>query len=585
MANWSADRVGRWLWPAALLASLAMTGSEFRVVDAVKKQDAAAVKVLLKKHADVNEPQADGATALHWAAHWDDVAIAKLLIGAGANVNAATHLGVMPLSLACTNGGATMVKVLLEAGADANATLPNGETVLMTCARTGNVDAVRSLLSHGADPQRAERERGQTALMWAAGQNHADVVRALLDKGADIHARTKKTQPVQAVGGYGMGSPASSYSAILFAARNNATDALKVLLESGAPINDAASDGTSVLLTATHEGHWELAHLLLANGADPNLGEAGYTPLHWIAGAWETATTGVFGAKPAEYVRRAGLGTGKLELVNDLLAHGADPNARMTKNPPHYGGGGGGSRVEMPGATPFLLAANAGDTPVMKALLAGHADPSLCTDDHTTALMTAAGYGRIPSLSHTTAAEGFAAVKLALALGNDINAANDSGETALHGAAYWGMDDVVQFLVDHGATLNAHNKAGSTPLQLAEGYSDRSTGGNNVSNVSTAELLRKLGGNDGVELHGTVDYVTESCPHLVITLKKEVGMIDPSTGGQGRGISLDVSAETRFDGLQCGDMTNGTKIFVKGVRDMSRGWNGLVQTVEIAPEK
>jgi ankyrin repeat protein len=571
----------------ALLLALPIVGSlegasEAPLADAVQRRDTLATQALLKKHVDVNAPQADGTTALHWAAHWNDISLARQLIAAGAKVDAVTRLGIMPLSLACTDGSAQMVKLLLEVGANAKAALPTGETALMTCARNGTTEPVKLLLAAGADVQATEQERGQTALMWAAARDNADVVRLLIDAGANVNTKTKTLEGSGVAGAGGLRGNAGgafAYSALLFAARNGNTETVKVLLEKGANVNDVASDGASVLLTAVHEGQWELAHLLLAKGADPNIDKSGYTVLHWAVGAWENDITGLTGAKPAEYKRRAALGAGKLELIKDLIAHGANPNTRVVR----FQGGAG--RMELPGSTPFLLAAHAADVDVMRALVAAGADPNLVAKDHTTPLMMAVGYGRAQGKSHASENDSLEAAKLALDLGNDINAANDIGETAMHAAAYWGVDSLVQFLFDHGAKLNPYNKAGSTPMQLAEGFSDRSTGGNNISNPSTAALLKKLGGSDVVELHGTIDYLTDACPHPVITLKREAGMVDPSTGGDGRGISIEGSQQTKFDKLSCADLKGGMRVLIRGGRDMSKGWNGLVQATEIVAEK
>jgi ankyrin repeat protein len=564
-----------WLLPAVVLMTLAASGEELRLVDAVKARNKTMIRALLKQRPDVNAPQLDGTTALHWAAHWGDLQTAQLLIAAGAKVDAVNRLGVMPLSLACVNGDAVMVDALVKGGANTKAALPTGETVLMTCARSGNAAAVTTLLTHGADANAHETERGQNALMWAAAENHPDVVRALIEHGADVNARSAKVA----------GTTVSASTPILFAARNNAADAIRVLLEKGANINDAASDGLSVLLTTMHQGYWELSHTLLALGADPNIASAGYTPLHWICGTWETDLNGMLGVRPDHYKRMAAVGRGKLELVKDLLAHGADPNVHTRKTPPRYGytfAGGGGTRMDWRGATPFILAAHSGEIAVMRALLDAGADPLAKSADHTTALIAAAGYGRTVGETHTSESAGLESTKLALEVGNDVNAANDLGDTPLHGAAYWGKDTIVQFLVDHGAQVNALNKAGASPLQLAEGHSGAGTGGNTYSWPSTAALLRKLGGSDVVEIVAEVDNLSTPCPQPVINFKKAVGMVDPSTGGNSRGIGIETNASTRYAGLTCEDVRPGTRIKIKGVREIEKGWNGLVMASDIA---
>src|ERR1051326_1946170 len=147
------------------------------VADAMKRKDTVAVHSLVDHRANVNEPQPDGATALHWAAYWDDVDSAGVLIRAGADPNAANDYSVNPLMLACNNGSEAMVKVLLAAGANPKAAMPSGETVLMRCARTGSVEPVNLLIAAGADVNAKEKEKGQTALMWAVAQRHAAVAR------------------------------------------------------------------------------------------------------------------------------------------------------------------------------------------------------------------------------------------------------------------------------------------------------------------------------------------------------------------------------------------------------------------------
>src|SRR5882672_9737840 len=221
-----------------------VAGADSRVIDAARRQDPAQVRALLQQRVDVNVPQADGATALHWAAHWSDVDTADLLLRAGANPNALNELGVTPLSLACTNASAAMVQRLLEAGANPNAT---GARVppLMTCARTGSVEAVRALIARKADVNAREAVRDQTALMWAVAQKRADVARILIEGGADVRARSRLSRVV-----VNRANPNDIYTAVvgtvsqggstplLFAARHGDVESAKVLLASGANVND-----------------------------------------------------------------------------------------------------------------------------------------------------------------------------------------------------------------------------------------------------------------------------------------------------------------------------------------------------------
>jgi ankyrin repeat protein len=463
---------------------LTAASADRRVVEAARHQDRDAVRTLLKQHVDVNVPEADGATALHWAAHWDDLSTADLLIRAGANVQAANGYGITPLALACTNGNGEMVALLLKAGADPNAARSTGETPLMTASRSGSLEAVKALLAHGASVDAKEPLEGQTALMWAISERHADVARVLLEHSVDLHARTR-----------------SGFTPLLFAARAGDLSSTRMLLEAGAEANETSSDGTSALLVATVRGHANVAMFLLEHGADPNADRAGYTALHWAAGVWETELNGANGivtqADDGEWNALGGVKAGKLELVKALLAHGANPNARLEKTPPRVGYTqlAVEQRVAgvnaFPGATPFLLAAMAGDIEVMRALAAGGADPRLKTKDETTALMLAAGLGRYLAESRVTEPQALDAVKVIVELGADVNAANESGNTALHGAAQIKANKVIEYLVEHGADVNVANKRGQTPVVL--GDTVRAGSATVASRTSTGDLLRQLG--------------------------------------------------------------------------------------------
>jgi ankyrin repeat protein len=476
-----------------------------RVADAMKRQDAQTVQALVAAAADVNAPQPDGATALHWAAYWDDVPSAQLLIRAKARVNVANENNVTPISLACTNGSAAMVSALVAAGADPNIAQTTGETPLMTCARTGNVDAVNTLLSRGASINAKESLHQQTALMWAVSEQHREVARALVAHGADIHARSSvrgagrpksgvsvAQTPVE-IGTGGSGG----FTALLFAARVGDVDLARMLLENGADVNETAADGSTPLIVAALRGHVAVAKFLLDRGADPNAHGPGYTALHWTAGSWETQLTGPFGIesqRDEEWDAMRGLkGPAKLELLNALLAHGADPNVRLAKEPPRFGYANLRFHVGLAGATPFLLAARVADVEIMRQLAAHGADTSLATNLHTTPLMVAAGIGRVPNESFVTESSTLEAVKLALELGGNVNVADDIGDTALHGAAHIRSAALVRFLADCGAKVNVTNKRGLTPLMIADGAGNSDNPGLG-SGGAAGELLRQLSG-------------------------------------------------------------------------------------------
>jgi ankyrin len=489
--------------PLLVVTNLTAAGaaaSDLRVVEAVKSQDKEAVRLFLKKGADVNTAQADGATALHWAAYWDDRDTADLLIRAGANVNAINDLRVTPLFLASTNGSAAMIDRLLKAGADPNLALSTGETPLMSASRTGNVTAVRLLLMGGANVNATEGSRGQTALMWTVAQGHPQVVQALIEHGADLHARSRVWP--QLVNTEGNAKPTGNlwveqggFTPLLFAARNGDLDSARLLLAAGANVNDTAPAGTSALVVATHSGHGALAALLLDRGADPNAAGAGYTALH------------------------AALLRGDLELVKALLAHGANPNAPVMRGTPvrrlsadwHL-------NRALIGATPYWLAAKFAEPSMMHILAANGADPLFVKDGLTPLMVAIVGnsYGtQIGAASDRRGRPYYAgtldepdpedeervtleAVTVAVELGVDINAADNAGNTALHGAASRRFNTVIQFLAAGGAQLDVKNQRGETPLALAA-TPRRSVDGVNPpvdDGQSTVDLLRKLGARD-----------------------------------------------------------------------------------------
>jgi ankyrin repeat protein len=337
----------------------------------------------------------------------------------------------------------------------------------MTAARTGNIDAVRALLERGADVNARESSEDQTALMWAVSERHGTVARLLLERGADVRARSRRGQ-----------------TALHLAARHGDLDSSRVLLDRGADVNQTASDRLSPLVVASVRDHAALAVFLLERGADPNLSGGGFTALHWAVGLWETELTGPRGidtTRDEEWRALRGVGAGKTELVKALLAHGADPNSTITRAPQRVGFTRGG--LNLVGATPFVVAAAAGDAGLMRRLAAGGADPQLATRDNTTALMAAAGVGRVSAESSVTEGRALEAVRLALELGGDVNAVNTAGDTALHGAAATGAGAVVKLLVDRGAALNVKNKRGQTPLMSARGS-------------PVADLLRTLGAEE-----------------------------------------------------------------------------------------
>jgi uncharacterized protein len=470
----------------ALLLSVSSLYADSRLADAVMAPDPEAVRSLLKQKVDVNAPQPDGTTALHWAVRQDDLETADLLIRAGANVKAANRFGATPLSLAATNGNAAIIEKLLKAGEDANAAVSEaGDTVLMLAARTGKPDAVAMLLNHGAEVNRTNTT-GQTALMWAAAERNAAAVQVLIDHKADFSIRTHAAPPPKPMDTiFSAPFPVGGMTALLFAARQNDLKSAGILLAAGAEVNEAALDGTSPILVAILNGHYTLASFLLEKGANPNAvdgkGRAAlYAAVDMRNLEWST--------RPAPPEKDP---LTELDLIKTLIAHGANPNLRLTKKIPLRGQPSFDGRwANMIGATPFWRAAQSDDVTVMRLLVEKGADPLLATTDKTTALMVAAGVGWSDGQSHGSPSDAPEALKLCLEWGGDVNAANDVGYTALHGAAFRGANEVVKLLVEKGARMDVKNQEGRLPVNMAEGMHIGPGGW--VEHEDTAALLHKL---------------------------------------------------------------------------------------------
>jgi ankyrin repeat protein len=535
------------------------------LADAVMRGDREAALKLIDGRADVNERQAGGATALHWAVHRDDIDLTEALLDAGADVSAANREGVTPLALAAINGNAVVIERLLDAGANPNTTLANGETALMLAARTGNVEALETLLDHGANVNAVEALRGTTALMWAAANQNPAAVRLLVSRGADVSLRSK-TIPLgrgpylaetardrieayrRGIGQAGTSvevdldgkkvkgvpdAPALSAEAIreddtkkrgdsasdrdvsgeeavvyrrnrgsgggltalVFAAREGDLESARALVEAGADVNQVTEYGWTALLAATQNRFYRLGKYLLDHGADPNLAnKGGWTPLY-IATDNRNIEGGDYPTRKPDMDH--------LEFIRLLLAHGADPNARMKSSTEtrtiftHQW-------LQEEGCTPFIRASQSGDMTLMKLLLQHGADPLAKCDDGVTALMVASGIGWVEGVTYEWSPEQtLEAVKLLIELGVDVNAQDTvDGRTALMGAAHKGRNDVVQVLVDRGADLTAHDIGSRDSLHKLAGvtwqaidYADglvRVGVQSAIPHPETAALLRKL---------------------------------------------------------------------------------------------
>jgi uncharacterized protein len=466
-----------------------------RLVEAAKAGDAVRATALIRQRVDVNAPEADGTTALHWAVWQDDLELTDQLIRAGADVRASNRYGVTALYLAGVNGRAAVIDRLLKAGADANAASPEGETALMTAARAGNVEAARVLLANGADVNAREAWRGQTALMWAAAQNHPAMVTELIANGADANAqsavqnweRQTTDEPRE------KWLPPGGLTPLLFAARQGSLESAQVLIEAGADVNAADPAEITPLLSAVINGHYDVAGLLLERGADPNLADTdGRTPLFAAVDMNTMPVSNV----PMPKVLENRLTS--FDVIGMLLARGADVNVQLKAQQAYRAKlDRGTDTVLTTGSTPLLRAAKAADVAVVRLLLEKGADAQLATRTGTNPLMIAAGLGtkEEDTTGRTKTEEGtIETITLLLDRGIDINAADTTGRTALHGAALQGYDRVVRFLAERGATLTVVDKRGFTPLDVAMGLAGGVGFDGKASNPheSTAALLREL---------------------------------------------------------------------------------------------
>ncbi len=454
--------------------------------DAAAKGDLAALRAFIDRRVDVNAPSADGTPALHWIVRMQDLETAKRLLKAGADANLANRYGIRPLHLAINNGDLPMVRLLLAAKADANSANAPGETCLIMAARVGNLDIVKALLAKGAAADASDPAFRQTPLMVAARFGHLPIAQLLIERGAQVDAQTragatpKFRSPASNSGSKGAGiirggwpergerdSTPGAKTPLLYAAREGHVDVAKLLLDKGASLEKADADGVTPLLMATFNGRFSVARLLIDRGANVNAVDwYGLTPL-WAAIDWRNLE--VPGPTRENGVDREAT----FAFIQTLLDKGADPNVRTKEYPPLHRWImrlGSFAWADLTGQTPFLRAASAGDVKTMRLLLEHGADPNIKTFNGTTPLMAAAGINWTVAQTYDEGPEQLLeAVKLAQSLGNDVNATNDMGLQAVHGAANRGLDNVIQFLAEKGAKLDVPDKQGRTPMTWAKG--------------------------------------------------------------------------------------------------------------------
>jgi ankyrin repeat protein len=472
------------------------------LAEAAMRGDLHAVRALLEDgNVDVNAPSRDGTPALHWLVRIGDRETAQRLLAAGADVNAANRYGVLPLHLAIAAGDAPMTRLLLDEGADVGAPDRAGEPPLLLAAHTGEPAVTQALLEHGAAVDTKEQHFGQTPLMVAVRDGHLTLAKLLIDAGADVNAQTTAEEPPRFIPpsespeglsrgagiiragwpeGRGKRFPAAgAKTPLLYATRAGHLEITRLLIERGANLELADGNGVTPLISAIvnasifrvnrtgESDHLKTAHLLLDAGANVNAMDwYGQTPL------W--ATVDMRNLELARDGNDRGIRDEAFALIERLLQAGADPNAR-TREFPHERrflvvAVGSVAWVDLTGQTPFLRAAASGDLPVMRLLLEHGADPNIPTYAGTTPLMVAAGVNWAVAETYDEGpAALLEAVKLAHELGNDINAVNSMGVAAIHGAANRGANDVIEYLAANGATLEAADRQGRTPIDWAEG--------------------------------------------------------------------------------------------------------------------
>ena len=451
--------------------------AESGLADAVERKDWSGVEQRLTDPEQIQATQADGMTALHWAVFHQRTSLVQQLIVAGAKVDIQTLYSVTSLSIACMLGNESIVRLLADAGADVNLALPSEETPLMTAARNGNAEVVRVLLNHGAAINATER-KGQTALMWAAAEGNANAVQVLIESGADLNIKLS-----------------SGFNAMMFAAREGRLEVASRLLDAGMDVNASmgkgngqgreARRGTSALMLAVESGHFELALFLVQRGADPNDQRSEYTPLHALTWVRKPASGDGIDGDPSP---RGSGNVSSLDFVSRLIEAGANPNAQLEKGP------AGKARLNMKGATPFLLACKTADLPLLRVLLDAGADPNLSNVDNCCPLLAASGIGTTSVGEEPgTESEVIETIEFLLGIGADINAIDNNKESAMHGAAYRAYPKVAKLLAERGSNpsiWNHKNKHNWTPLTIAQGSRPGSVKPDPVMEATLQQLLQ-----------------------------------------------------------------------------------------------
>jgi len=462
-----------------------------RLIVAVKTGNRDAVRALLKQSVDVNASDVDGTTALHWAVRADDLEATRLLLRAGAHADAANRYGITPLSLAALNGNAAVMDVLITAGANPAASVSNGQTMLMIAARNGRPEALDVLFARSVDVNAHEEVLGETALIWAASEDHADAITLLAKHGADVNARSNVLTFPLAKYGDGKSArftvlPRGGWTPLMYAARQGASTAVRALAETGANLNLVDPDGSTALVLAIINAHYDLAATLLDKGADPNIGDTS-----GMSALYAAVDMNTLDETPGRPAPKSTDTLTALALARRLLEHGANPNAALGA-PLIERVHNNGDPALGAGATPLMRAAKKGDVAMMRLLLDSGADANAAMKNGGTALMFVAGRGGLGrfgvyELNRATDREFIEGAKLCLQHGARIDAADQAGQTAMHIAAVQRGEAFIEFLADSGARLDLKDRQGRLPIDLALGGGGR---GQQAVRESVAAVLR-----------------------------------------------------------------------------------------------
>ena len=459
----------------------------------IQSGDRDAALEMIESGTDVNAPQGDGTTPLHWAVYLNDVEFSRTLLDRGAEPDALNRYGSSPLTEAVKIASLDLVEMLLDAGADVESPNEDGQTVLMLAARSGSVEIADLLLRHGADVNARETWRDQTALMWAADSNSPAMTKLLTDHGANVEARARANDwPAQlTTEPRNQYRPTGGLTPLLYAARVGCRDCAAALLEAGADPDRPNPDGITPLIIAIDNFAYDTAKILFEHGANPHLWDWWGRTALYAAVDMNTYNLEHYGERTGPPI--ATEETSPLELVRMFLDAGVNPNHQLNMHRPERGGNSGrfSDEIITTGATPVLRAAASQDYEALRLLVNYGGRVDIPNVMGVTPLMAAAGLGMEPSqrFSPDGNAEdrAMATMEILLAAGADVNARitdvtgrtarigrsstliERRGQTALFGAVQWGWPRAVQYLIDHGAQVEIAGDSGVSLLDAALG--------------------------------------------------------------------------------------------------------------------